>query len=472
MFQRHFAHPKLPFIPPRYNPLVLRLAHLLLPLFLRFRLRRWLIGGISRLETSPLDTLLHLYQQFQQGKIRLILAFRHSEVEDPLILIYLFSRAIPRAAQRQNISLTSPIHTHFLYDRGMTIWGGDWLGWVLSRGGGVPIHRGKPLDRTALKTARDLLINGQFPMTIAPEGATNGHSEKISPLEPGTAQLAFWAVEDLAKHQRKETVLLLPIGIQYYFIRPPWSKIGKLIQHLEKNLGLPPLPIVAEPDVLYQRLFKVAETLLLQMEDFYHRFHHCPISPVAVDSNSPPTQPLEQRLNHLLDVALTVAEDYFKIEPQGNFIDRCRRLEEVSWNVIYREDIPNWRGISAFQQGLADWVAQEAILQEKHMRLVESFVAVTSDYITAENITAERMAEVALILFDCVERIRGVKIPKRPRLGQRWVKITLGEPISASDRYGAYKAGRHQAKQAVKDLTAEIQAQLEGLIEASSGGLG
>ncbi|MCW6037961.1 1-acyl-sn-glycerol-3-phosphate acyltransferase, partial [Spirulina subsalsa FACHB-351] len=446
------------------NPLILRLAHLLLPLFLRFRLRRWLIGGISRIETSPLNPLLHLYQQFQQGKIRLILAFRHSEVEDPLILIHLFSRAIPRAAKEQKIPLTSPIHSHFIYDRGMTIWGGDWLGWVLSRGGGIPIHRGKPLDRTALKTARNLLINGQFPMTIAPEGATNGHSEKVSPLEPGTAQLAFWAVEDLAKQQRSETVFLLPIGIQYHFINPPWTKISKLIQHLEHNLGLPPLPLIAQPDILYERLLTVAETLLLQMEDFYHRFHHCSIPPLAADSNDPIPQQLEQRLNYLLDVALTVAEDYFKIEPQGNLIDRCRRLEEVSWNFIYREDIPSWRGISAFQQGLADWVAEEATLQAKHMRLVESFVAVTSDYITKDNITAERMAEIALILFDCVERIRGVKIPKRPRLGKRWVKITVGEPISASERYGVYKEGRHQAKQAVQDLTAEIQTQLENLI--------
>jgi len=38
---------------------------------------------------------------------------------------------------------------------------------------------------------RDLFANGKLPMTVAPEGATNGHSEIVSPLERGVAQLGF-----------------------------------------------------------------------------------------------------------------------------------------------------------------------------------------------------------------------------------------------------------------------------------------
>jgi len=53
-------------------------------------------------------------------------------------------------------------------------------------------------------------------MTVAPEGATNGHSEIVSPLERGVAQLGFWCVEDLVKAGRSETVYIVPIGgIQY-----------------------------------------------------------------------------------------------------------------------------------------------------------------------------------------------------------------------------------------------------------------
>jgi len=195
----HYAHSKLKFIAPQFNLIVLKLFHYLLPIFLTIRLRPWLVAGIKKIEVINPEILVKLYQEFQSKKIRFLIAFRHPEVDDPLCLTYLLSRVIPHTAKQQKIDLKYPIHTHFIYDRGMTIWAGNWLGWLFSKGGGIPIHRGKPLDRSALKTARELLINGQFPMAIAPEGANNGHSEIVSMFEQGVIQLAVWCVEDLLK---------------------------------------------------------------------------------------------------------------------------------------------------------------------------------------------------------------------------------------------------------------------------------
>ncbi|MDJ0649014.1 MAG: 1-acyl-sn-glycerol-3-phosphate acyltransferase, partial [Xenococcaceae cyanobacterium MO_188.B19] len=173
------AQPKLDFIPPAFNPGILRLVHLSLPILQRLRLQPWLPAGISKIETVNGETLVELFHQFQTGKIRLILAFRHCEVDDPLSGLYLFSRTIPQIARHQGISLKSPIHSHFMYDRGMTIWAGNWLGWLFAKIGGVPVHRGKNLDLQAIKKIRQLLIDGQFPLVVAPEGATNGHSEIV-----------------------------------------------------------------------------------------------------------------------------------------------------------------------------------------------------------------------------------------------------------------------------------------------------
>lgn len=88
---------------------------------------------------------------------------------------------------------------------------------------GIPIQRGK-LDLVGLRTARHLLANSHLPMAVAPEGATNGHNQIVSPLEPGITQLGFWCVEDLLKAGRSEQVLLVPIGIQYRYENP----LGKL----------------------------------------------------------------------------------------------------------------------------------------------------------------------------------------------------------------------------------------------------
>ena len=463
----HYAKPRLKFIPQRFNPLVLKLAQGLLPLVLRFRTRPWLRGGICQIKTENVEILVKLYQQFQAGQVRFLMAFRHPEVEDPLCLLYLMSRIVPRVAKEQGISLQYPIHTHFIYDRGMTIWAGDWLGWLFSRCGGIPIHRGKPLDLLALKTARALFANGQFPLAVAPEGANNGHGEIVSPLEPGVAQLGFWCLEDLVKANRSEEVLIVPLSIRYQYLKPPWSQLDRLLSQLEADSGLVPQRLesshLSEPEkFLYPRLLKLGEHLVLEMEAFYRRFYHQTIPDISMAPGVSPNQVLATRMQNLLDVALKVAEDYFGIPSQGTIIQRCRRLEEVGWNAIYREELAAGQHISLLQRGLADWIAQEADLRLKHMRLVESFVAVTGMYVK-EKPTPERFAETTLILFDLVARIKGKKIPRRPSLGKRAVIITVGEPLSLNERWSAYGLNRKAAKQAIAELTQDLQIALENL---------
>ena len=107
----HRAQPKLDFIPPAFNPLVLRLVHWSLPILQRFRLQPWLPAGISQIETVNGKSIVDLYHQFQIGKIRLILAFRHCEVDDPLSGLHLLSREIPKIARQQGIKL------HFIQTR-------------------------------------------------------------------------------------------------------------------------------------------------------------------------------------------------------------------------------------------------------------------------------------------------------------------------------------------------------------------
>ncbi len=468
----HRAQPKLDFINPSFNPFILQLVHWLLPILQRFRFQPWLPSGISQIKTVNGETLVNLYQQFQVEKIRLILAFRHCEVDDPLSGLYLFSRGVPKIARQLHISLKSPIHNHFMYDRGMTIWAGNWLGWLFAQLGGIPVHRGKTLDLQAIKKTRELLKNGKFPLVVAPEGATNGHSEVISPLEPGVAQLAFWCVEDLAKANRIERVMVVPINIQYHYINPQWSKLDRLLSKLEADCGLSKQAIeidrteeasTEQPEKLYYpRLLRLGEYLLCEMEEFYRCFYHRDLPDLSQGSIS-----LEEsftlRLQKLLDVSLQVGEEYFDIKKKGNIIERCRRLEEAGWNYIYREDSTKFKHLSPLKRGLADWIAAEADLRMLHMRLVEGFVVMTGSYIQ-EKPCFERFAETTLILFDTIARIKGKKNPRRPRLGWRKSTITIGEPIDVSSRASIYRKNHQAAKQSVAQLTQDLQRALEQMI--------
>ena len=98
------------------------------------------------------------------------------------------------------------------------------------------------------------------------------------------------------------------------------------------------------------------------------------------------------------------------------------------------------------------------------MRLVESFVAVTDHYVK-DKPSFERFAETTLILFDLVERLKGTKVPRRPQMGWRDVTLTIGQPIDVCDRIPDYRQSHKAAKQAVEQLTQDLQTALEKLIQ-------
>jgi len=468
------VQPPLTFIPPQFQRWVWWGARSLLP----YRLRR--SHAIADIQINQIARLVNLYHQFEQGQVRFLLAFRHPSTSDPECLLHLASRALPSAARQQDVPLNSPTHFHFLYDRGIPLWAGSYVGWLYSRLGGVPIRRGK-VDTTALRTIRQLFVDGQFPLAAAPEGATNGHNEVVSPLEPGIAQFGFWGVEDLHKSDRPETVYILPVGLQYHFLSPPWRRMAELLRQLEVDSGLSPASdFLAASDLqdgesptpdqqahLYQRLFRLGVYLLGLMEEYYSRFYRQPVTSLQGNKESRLRIPedisneaLAERLQALLNSALGVAEQFFGLQPKGNLADRCRRLEQAAWDRIFREDIKNLEALPAVERGLADRIAEEADFQIWHMRLVETFVSVTGNYVR-EKPSAERFGETLVLLWDMVTRLKGQHPFPYPQLGLRRACLTIGEPLSVSDRFPSYQTNRRQA---VAALTQDLQTALETMV--------
>lgn len=467
------VQPPLVFIPPQFNPIVHQATRLVLPLWTKWRVQ------IVDVKVNNPEQLVDLYQQFQAGKVRFMMAFRHPSVNDPFSLFSLISQRIPETALRQGVDLQKPVHAYFIYDRGIPLWAGKAIGWFLSQLGGTPIRRGK-LDLPGLRSIRQLFLDGEFPMAAAPEGATNGHTEIVSPIEPGIAQFGFWCAEDLQKAQRTEKVLIVPIGLRYRYVTPPWHAIEQLLTQLEADCGLPRaseatlpqvnLVVLSHPAIdsshvlLYRRLLRIGEYLLTLMERFYSKYHPQAwkaTDAVVTDAAGSFNDQIAVRLERLLNAALNVAESHFGLQSKGTVTDRCRRIEQAGWDQIFREDIENVAHLPATERGLADRIAEEANLRLWHMRLVETFVSVTGRYIL-EKPTADRLAETLLLLWDTVTRLKGKDPTKRPTLGKQWAEITIGEPLSVSDRWVDYQANRRQA---VATLTQDLQVALEQMIE-------
>lgn len=452
------AQPPLEFIAPNLDLKVVWLTKWLLPLWMRSK------TAIAEVEASNLEQLVRVYQDFEGQKVRVLVAFRHPSVDDPVCIGYMLGRLLPQMAQTMGVKFRRLTHAHFMYDRGIPLWAGKLMGMLYSKLGGTPIMRGK-VDRTGLKSARKLLLDGQFPLLAAPEGGTNGHSEIISPLEPGIAQMAFWCAEDLQKAGRNEKVIIVPVGVQYQYITSPWTSIQQLLEELERDCGLQSKSDAIGDTLdeqLYHRMYCLGEHLLSIMETHYQRFYHCNFPQLEVD----PTIPnglFEKRLHRLMNEALIVAEQYFGLQSRGTVIDRCRRLEQAAWDLIYREDL-NLETSSVLERGLADRVAEEASLRLWHMRLVEGFVAVTGKYVK-EKMTVERFAETLLLTWEMLQKICADRPSfNRPKLGKKRAYVTIGQPILVSDRFEDYSRDRRSAKQAVTQLTQDLQTALQEMI--------
>ena len=461
----------LDFLPPRLDGRVLALGRRLLPWYLRRQC------AITSIEVQHLERLVVAMDRFQAGETRLLLAFRHPSVDDPACLAHLIWRDLPREGRRLGRRWRPFPHFQFLYDRGIPLWAGPRIGWLLQRLGGCSIQRGK-LDTAALRTARQLLLDGPYPLAVAPEGATNGHNERLSALEPGAAQLAFWTADDLAKTQRPEAMTVLPIGVQYRFSGNAWPAIETLLSQLERQCGLvaQPAPQTApqpDPAALYPRLFALAERMLTLMETFYRESYHRDLpstsatASVTSSASTTATAPgaaetanlaLAQRLRRLLETALAEVEESLAIEPRGDLASRCRRLEQAAWDRLYLAAPP-----TPLERGLANRLAEETAQRLWHMRLVESFVAVSGDYVK-ERPSQERFADTLLLLWDTQARILGQDPGTRPQLGPRTARVSLGEPMAVTPLLEDYHRDRRRA---VARLTADLQSQLETLIVPS-----
>jgi 1-acyl-sn-glycerol-3-phosphate acyltransferase len=457
----------LEFIPPRLDGRVLAGARRLLPLWLhRAGLRSVRVEGMERLQAAM--------EAFQGGRSRLLLAFRHPSLDDPAVMAHLLwvdlARAGPLGSEGDRRHRFRPRpHAQFLYDRGIPLWAGAPVGWLLSHLGGCSIQRSK-LDLPALRTARALLLDGPYPFAVAPEGSTNGHNEVISPLEPGVAQLALWTADDLARAGRPEATTLLPIGLQYSFITPVWPAIERLLHELETEVGLPTTPDRSlEPQRLYGRLYSLAVVILTRMESFYRDAYHQPLPKAPDATPASNNSDFGARLSRLMEAALQVAERALAVEGRGDVNERCRRLEQAGWDRLYpASGTATPLAASALERGLASRLAEQTAQQLWHMRLVESFVAVSGSYVK-DDPSQERFADTLLILWDTLCRIRGGNPERRPRLGVRRAQIRIGEAMEIGPRLAAYRTDRRGA---VASLTADLQRELEGLIVPSGDGEG
>ena len=354
------ARPALRRLPTRPSRVVQAVLQQLLPLvFLGQRLQLRNSTAAQRLAEEFLAQ--------QNGERNLLIAFRHPSPRDPLVLADLFWSCVPRMAGRLGHPLPRRVSLRFLYDRGIPLWAGPVIGWLLQRSGGIAIHRGR-LDRPALNQAEALA--DARPRWLH----RRSHQQPLgmAPLEPGVAQLAFWAAEDMARNQDPRSLHVIPVGIRYSWRRPNWTVLDARLQALEQHLGVQ----AVVPEDRRERLLRIGAALITALEQLER-----------LKAN--PEQPLADRIENYRLHGLQKAESHFGLRASGTLQERCRRIEQAAWDRIYRENLEQ---LPPLERSLVDWEAREADLQLTRMRLVEHFtsVSVTTSPISRSSIASPR----------------------------------------------------------------------------------
>lgn len=417
------VRPPLKFLAPSPAPLIISLAPFIAKYYVNY------INGLTEWQISNPQVFLDAFHKFYAGKQRLIFAFRHQSHADGPLLYYTLTHDIYKLAQKTDQPLKKQPHVHFMYDRGITLWAGIGLERLLPLMSATPILRGKA-DRQGIDSARKLIVSGQHPLAIAPEGGTNNLSYVLGPLQPGLVQLASWAYDDLKTQGKQVPVTILPVGVMYKYEPGSWRKIDKLMSEMETAFGVDTQAAIS-PAVLrnfnpeqvsdaglrarYVRYLRIHAVMLDCLEEYYREYF-------KVDFHFTPETDPDERVTQISDCAFSIAEAGLKTSPRGSrTTDRIYQLEQAAWSRMFKN-----ASAVPVRKALEDWAARDAESAERQMRLASNLHRISLAYLF-HNPSYERLADVVTLTWQAMSRILHLK--GLLAIGPKKAFITAGTPV-------------------------------------------
>ncbi len=218
--------------------------------------------------------------------------------------------------------------------------------------GAISVFPGR-FDSQSISTIRRYVADMPHPVALAPEGQVTYHNERVAALESGTAQLAFWCMEDLKKQSRTEEVLIVPVCTSYHYDPRDWKGLLRLLAKIEQRVRLSPAGGAQPPggsrvrmppddearEKIHVRVMRISRHLVDIAEDFYGRFYGV-VFPAAREEETT-ADAAGAHAGRVRGGALHRGT-LLPREAQGRL--RAARARRAAWRVsawIYRDDIPD-----------------------------------------------------------------------------------------------------------------------------------
>jgi len=366
---------KYRFVPPHRGTIWPRLLRPALLSWLKHR------EGITRIDVHGADRIRELQQQGHG----LLLTPNHCRMTDAMVL------------QQLSAELNQPF---FTMASSHLFRGSRWLAWTLRRMGGFSVYR-EGIDKQAIQTGVDILVNAERPLVIFPEGALSQANDHLNPLQEGVSFIARTAAARLTRDQSptataQRRIFTIPIAIRYLFEGDVDQTAGAILSQIERQLGWQP----GRRKSLVDRTLMVGQALLALQE-----IEHL---------GAPRSGPIEQRLAALIDHLLQPLEtEWLGTAGNGPVIGRVKELR--------RSIVPEMIG--------GELTDAESRRRWDHLRTAE-FAQALSLYparYVAEHPTADRLLET-------VERFQEQLTGTAPVHGPRRVILEVGQPLPVDPR--------------------------------------
>jgi len=141
----------------------------------------------------------------------------------------------------------------------------DWFSGFLTRKlGAFSVYR-EGVDRQAINTAVDILVDGKRPLVMFPEGAVSRHNDQLMPLMDGPSFIARTAAKRREKNNVKGGIVVHPIAIRYFFRGDLEATVTPVLEEIESHFSWYP----QREKTIIQRLRQIGQALLSLKEVEY-----------------------------------------------------------------------------------------------------------------------------------------------------------------------------------------------------------
>lgn len=398
----------MPFREPRPNRAVIAVCRKLLPTILR---RGY---GIVEIDYRP-GELRELRSKLEE---RVLLTPNHPTHAEPAIL-YDLSREVGR---------------DFAYLSNRESFERAWglFGWLLRRNGAYSIIRGAP-DRDSFKFTRHVLADHVAPLVIFPEGEVYSQNDSLLPFQAGVFQLAFLALDDMAKQGIEAPLWVQPVAVHYRFVEDVSREVAGSMERLEEKLALSK-PAPGDP---YLRLRRIGHAVLSAAEAAYRL--------PKGDSED-----LNPRIARVRDTIVErVAEAlHLETETLGKTLpDRMRALGNRLNRVATDEELP----VSEYEERLMREEAERVRPLNADLQRLANWLAVRDGYV-GELATPERMV-------DTLWRLESEVLGRRLLRAARRCRLRLAPALDLRE----YR--EKPRKEAIREVTARVETAIQTLLD-------